>query len=289
MTDIGAASAAATGLVDCHPPYLWPDYAISVRRAPRSPLVELPREWHHDTPGPPTGRLPLGPKSGDLTTQHEGRPIGQRIVVNGRVLDRDGRPVPGAVVEIWQTNAAGRYVDDADPGYMPLDPNFTGAARLRTDAEGRFRLVTVKPAAYAQEHGSLYRPAHLHVSVLGHDLSSRVITQCYFEGDPLVDRDPIIGSIPDRRGVERMIARFDDAQTESGGYDSAIVYSWEIVLRGRAAGVGDGRRETAGDGAPGDGGSAVEGAPAELVASPSQTSGPLYGFSLLFEDRKSVV
>lgn len=221
--------------LDVNPPYLHPAYAITVRRAPSKRLVELPRGWFHHAPGPVFGRIPIGPNDNDLTHQHPGRPIGQRIVLKGRVLDSDGRGVPGALIEIWQTNAAGRYVDVTDPDLMPLDPNFTGAGRTLTDSDGRYSFRTVKPAAYPGERGGLFRPAHIHTSVFGVDLSSRLITQCYFEGDPLLARDPILGSIPDPRGRERLIARFNDADTELGGVDSALAYDWDIVVRGRCA------------------------------------------------------
>jgi protocatechuate 3,4-dioxygenase beta subunit len=218
-----------------HPPYFHPEYAITIKRAPQKRLVELPRGWFHDAPGPAFGQIPVRPDDSDLTNQHEGRPIGQRIVLQGRVLDSDGRGVPGTLMEIWQANAAGRYVDVADPGFMPIDPNFTGAGRCLTGSDGSYRFTTVKPAAYAQDTGSLYRPAHIHTSLFGHTLADRLITQCYFEGDPLLARDPVLQSIPDPLGRERLIARFSDEQTESGGFDSALIYEWDIVLRGPAA------------------------------------------------------
>lgn len=221
--------------LDFNPPYLHPEYAITIKRAPSKRLVEVPRGWFHHSRGPVYGRIPIGPDDNNLLAQHAGRAIGQRIVLSGRVLDSDGRGVPGALVEIWQTNAAGRYVDVTDPDLMPLDPNFTGAGRTLTDSEGRYSFRTVKPAAYPGERGGLFRPAHIHTSVFGPDLSSRLITQCYFEGDPLLARDPIFGSVPDPRGRERLIARFNDEHTELGGVDSALAYDWDIVLRGSCA------------------------------------------------------
>jgi protocatechuate 3,4-dioxygenase, beta subunit len=221
--------------VDLNPPYLHPEYKITIVRAPSKRLVAVPRHWFHEMPGPVYGRIPIGPNDNDLTHQHEGRPIGQRIVLSGRVLDSDGRGVSGALIEIWQTNAAGRYVDVTDPDLMPLDPNFTGAGRTVTDSDGRYHFRTVKPAAYPGERGGLFRPAHIHVSVFGVTLSDRLITQCYFEGDPLLQRDPILGSIPDPRGRELLIAHFNDENTELGGVDSALAYDWDIVLRGRGA------------------------------------------------------
>jgi protocatechuate 3,4-dioxygenase beta subunit len=175
------------------------------------------------------------PGDKDLTRQHPGRPVGQTITLTGRVLDSDGRGVPHTLVEIWQTNASGAYLDTADPGFMSLDPNFSGAGRTITDSDGRYHFRTIKPAAYPGEIGGLFRPAHIHTSLFGPLIGSRLITQCYFEGDPLLDRDPILGAIPDPRGIERLKARFNSAETEVGGIDSALAYDWDIVLRGPAA------------------------------------------------------
>lgn len=222
-------------VLDFNPPYLFPDYKITVLRAPAKRLVEVPRGWFHEARGPVYGRIRVEPGDNDLTAGHPGRPLGQRIVLAGRVLDSDGRPVPNTLIEIWQANSAGRYIDDVDPGFMPLDPNFTGAGRIITDSEGRFQFRTIKPAAYPGARGSLFRPAHIHVSLFGPDLSSRQVTQCYFEGDPLIERDPIYQSIPDPRGKQRLIARFNNEKTEPGGVDSALAYDWDIVLRGRNA------------------------------------------------------
>ena len=224
-----------TEALDFNPPYLYPQYQVTVLRSPTRPLVQLPEDWFHLSPGPAFGRLPVRPGENDLTKQHAGQPIGQRLILSGRLLDSGGRPVPDALIEIWQANAAGRYVDQFDPAYMPLDPNFTGAGRCLTDSEGRYRFVTVKPAAYAGPKGTLFRPSHIHVSIFSTQLSQRLITQCYFDGDPLIDRDPIIQAIPDQRGIDRLIARFDDEGTEAGGEDSALGYTWDIVLRGPQA------------------------------------------------------
>jgi protocatechuate 3,4-dioxygenase beta subunit len=226
---------STTELVDVNPPYLFPEYAASVKRSPREQLVALPEEWFHRLPGPAFGRIPLGPNDNDLLHQHEGRPIGERMLLNGRVVDSDGRGVPGTLVEIWQANAAGAYVDGANPGFMPLDPNFTGAGRALTDNDGRFRFRTIKPAPYPGELGSFYRPAHIHVSLFGPQLSSRLITQCYWEGDPLIAHDAIAMSIPDPQARERLLLRLNAELCEPGGVDSAIAYDWTIVLRGRNA------------------------------------------------------
>ncbi len=221
--------------VDPDPPFLHPAYPITIKRAPSQRLVQLPKDWFHRMPGPVFGRMTVGPNDNNLLAQHDGRAIGQRIVLSGRLVDSDGRGVPGALIEIWQTNAAGRYVDPTDPDLMPLDPNFTGAGRVLTDSDGRYSFRTVKPAAYPGEMGGLFRPAHIHFSVFGGDLSGRLITQCYFAGDPLLARDPIFHSVADPRGREALIAQFNDANTELGGIDSALAYDWDIVLRGRGA------------------------------------------------------
>ncbi|MGW1786403.1 dioxygenase family protein [Streptomyces sp. NPDC002143] len=220
---------------DANPPYLFPEYRITAKRSPTKPLVQLPRGWFHTLPGPAFGHIAVTPNEYDLTIQHAGPPQGQRIELSGRVLDSDGRGVPDTLIEIWQANAAGRYVDAADPGFMPLDPNFTGAGRCITDSGGNYRFVTIRPAAYAGPKGTMFRPAHIHISLFGRGLSERLITQCYFAGDPLIEHDPIINAVPDLRGRQRLIASFDHDTTPltSGGETSALAYRWDIVLRGR--------------------------------------------------------
>ncbi|MDQ6772581.1 MAG: protocatechuate 3,4-dioxygenase subunit beta [Candidatus Dormibacteraeota bacterium] len=212
------------------PPYLHPDYRSTLLRAPSRPLVRLPAEWFHRLPGPAFGRVPVRPEDADLTRQHEGEPLGERIIVTGRVLDSDGRPVPDTLVEVWQANAAGRYIDPADQHPAPVDPNFTGAGRCLTAADGRYRFVTVKPGAYPWgNHHNAWRPAHVHFSLFGPLLGSRLVTQMYFPGDPLMEFDPILGAIADKRGRERLVARFDLDLSEP---EWALGYSWDIVLRG---------------------------------------------------------
>jgi len=214
------------------PPYRYPDYRATVLRAPTRPLVRVPvppaeqdRPWF--------GRDRVGDLDYDLTRQHPGDPIGERIIVSGRVLDSDGRPVRGTLVEVWQANAGGRYLDAADQHPAPLDPNFTGAGRCLTDDTGRFRFITVKPGAYPwRNHDNAWRPAHIHFSVFGPSIASRLVTQMYFPGDPLLPLDPIFQSIPDPRGRERLIAGFDLETTKP---EWALGYRWDIVLRGRAA------------------------------------------------------
>jgi protocatechuate 3,4-dioxygenase beta subunit len=215
------------------PPYLHPDYRSTLLRAPRREPVRLPAEWFHRLPGPAYGRIPVQPEDADLTRQHKGEPLGERIIISGRVLDGDGEPIRDTLVEVWQPNAAGRYVDPADDHPAPLDPNFTGAGRCRTDADGGYRFVTVKPGAYPwRNHENAWRPAHVHFSLFGPELGSRLITQMYFPGDPLIPLDPILNSIPDPRGRRLLVASFDLATTVPVW---ALGYRWDIVLRGRDA------------------------------------------------------
>ena len=216
---------------DFEPPYLHPDYRATVLRAPSHKPVQLPGEWFERAPGPAFGRIPVRPEDADLTRQHAGEPLGERIVLSGRVTDSDGQPVRRTLVEIWQANAAGRYADPADDHPAPLDPNFTGAGRCLTDDDGRYRFVTIRPGAYPwRNHANAWRPAHVHFSLFGPSLASRLVTQMYFAGDPLIPLDPILGSIPDRRGRELLISRFD---LESTVPEWALGYRWDIVLRGR--------------------------------------------------------
>jgi protocatechuate 3,4-dioxygenase, beta subunit len=146
------------------------------------------------------------------------------------VLDEDGRPIPGALVEVWQANAAGRYAHEVDRHPAPLDPNFTGAGRTITDGEGRYRFVTIKPGAYPwKNHPNAWRPAHIHFSLFGRAFTQRLVTQMYFPGDPLFPFDPIFNSVRDAKARERMISRFDLDATVP---DWALAYQWDIVLRG---------------------------------------------------------
>jgi protocatechuate 3,4-dioxygenase, beta subunit len=218
--------------VDPDPPYLYPDYRATVLRAPSRPLIPAP-ERLADLAGPVFGDDTVGPRDHDLTRQHDGEPLGERILVTGRVLERDGRPVRGALVEIWQANAAGRYVHVVDQHPAPLDPNFTGAGRCLTDDEGRYEFVTVKPGAYPwKNHPNAWRPAHIHFSLFGRAFTDRLVTQMYFPGDPLFDYDPIFQSVRDPRARERLVARFDLGATRE---EWALGYLFDIVLRGAAA------------------------------------------------------
>ena len=217
---------------DVHPPYLYPDYKSTRLRAPEKPLVILP-EILSDVTGPAYGHGRVGPLDHDLTRQHEGEPLGERMILTGRVLDGDARPVRNSLVELWQANAAGRYVHAGDRHPAPLDPNFTGAGRCLTDDEGRYRFVTVKPGAYPwKNHDNAWRPAHIHFSLFGQAFRSRLITQMYFPGDPLFDQDPIFQSVRDPKARQRLISSFDLETTEP---EWALGYKFDIVLEGRNA------------------------------------------------------
>jgi protocatechuate 3,4-dioxygenase beta subunit len=217
-------------LAGTQPPLLYPPYTSTVRRAPLKPLIQLPHGLA-DLTAPLFGYLPLGETDNDLTRQHAAEPQGERIVVAGRVIDEDGRPVPETLVELWQCNAAGRYWHQRDNHPAPLDPNFTGAGRALTDADGRYRFVTIKPGAYPwRNHPNAWRPAHIHFSLFGTSFQSRLVTQMYFPGDPLFFQDPIFNAIPDARARERLISRFDLELTEP---EWALGYRFDIVLRGR--------------------------------------------------------
>jgi protocatechuate 3,4-dioxygenase beta subunit len=213
------------------PPSLHPPYASTVARSPARPPVRIPQTLT-EVSGPADWSALMGEAMADLTTQHAGAPIGQRIIVAGQVLDEDRRPVAGTVVEIWQANAAGRYIHHKDQWDAPIDPNFTGAGRVITDADGGYRFVTVRPGAYPwKNHYNAWRPAHIHLSLLGPAFATRLVTQMYFPDDPLIDIDPIAGAVPPAARA-RMVARLDLDLTRA---DWALGYRFDIVLRGRDA------------------------------------------------------
>jgi protocatechuate 3,4-dioxygenase beta subunit len=215
-----------------HPPLASPAYRSTVLRAPTRPLVLLPQNLTEVT-GPlfDTGRV--RPTDNDLTRQHTAEPQGQRIIVHGRVLDSDGRAVPDTLIEIWQTNAAGRYRHVNDNWPAPLDPNFTGLGRTVTDSAGRYRFVTIRPGAYPwRNHHNAWRPAHIHFSLFGRAFTQRLITQMYFPDDPLFYQDPVFNSIPDPTARQRLVSRFDLAGTEP---EWALAFRFDIVLRGTGA------------------------------------------------------
>jgi protocatechuate 3,4-dioxygenase, beta subunit len=215
-----------------HPDYGYAPYRSTGKRHPKKPLILVPHTLSELT-GPVYGHDAVLPEESDLTRQHAGEPLGERIIVTGRVLDESGRPVPNTLLEVWQANAGGRYVHVVDQHPAPLDPNFTGAGRTVTDADGRYRFVTVKPGAYPWgNHHNAWRPQHIHFSLFGHSFLSRLVAQMYFPGDPLFQYDPIFNSVTDEKARNRMIARFDIETTVP---QWALGYQFDIVLRGQAA------------------------------------------------------
>ena len=218
--------------VEVDPPYLHPDYVATRTRSPKRPLLLLPHTLSEVT-GPVYGHDRIGELDHDLTRQHDGEPIGERIILHGRVLDGDGRPVRGTLVEIWQANAAGRYKHVVDGHPAPLDPNFTGAGRCLTDAEGNYRFITIKPGAYPwPNHPNAWRAQHVHFSVDGPAIATRLVTQMYIPGDHLFFQDPIFHSVRDPSHRDRMISAFDLDNTVE---EWALAYRFDIVLRGREA------------------------------------------------------
>jgi protocatechuate 3,4-dioxygenase, beta subunit len=214
------------------PPVLHAPYASTVKRAPRHPPIPLPHSLSEIT-GPSWGRSILRPSDDDLTRQHKGAPLGERIIVTGRVLDEDGRPARGTLIEIWQANACGRYIHPRDQHDAPLDPNFTGEGRVLTDEDGRYRFVTIKPGAYPwRNHPNAWRPAHIHFSLFGPAFVTRLVTQMYFPGDPVIPLDPILNGVPDATARTRLVSSFDIETTVP---EWALGYRFDIVLRGRVA------------------------------------------------------
>jgi protocatechuate 3,4-dioxygenase beta subunit len=210
------------------PPYLHPDYVSTRTRSPRRPLLTLPEELH-SLAAPVFGEDDLDPDDADLTAHGDGDPLGERIIVHGRVLDEDGRAVPNALLEVWQANAAGRYRHDVDRHPAPLDANFAGAGRALAGADGSYRFVTVKPGAYPwRNHPNAWRPAHIHFSIFGRAFTQRLVTQMYFPGDPLFPFDPIFNSVRDQKARELLVAQFDLDTTEP---EWALAYRFDIVLR----------------------------------------------------------
>jgi len=215
-----------------HPPALAPGYKSTVLRSPRRPLIAHPATLS-ETTGPVFGHDTIGPLDHDLLRNHTdgGEPIGPRIVVHGRITDETGRLVPNALVEIWQANAGGRYRHVSDRYLAPLDPNFGGCGRALTDASGAYLFRTIAPGAYPWPNGpNDWRPAHIHFSLFGPAFGQRLITQMYFEGDPLIPLCPILNAIPDARAVDALIARLDMTMAEP--MDS-LAYRFDMVLRGR--------------------------------------------------------
>ena len=210
-----------------HPPYL-----SSLKRCPSQPLIVIPQTISEIT-GPMFKPGLVSSAMHDLTRQHKGSPLGERIIVSGRVLDEDGRCTPNTLVEIWQANAAGRYLHEADQHDAPLDPNFTGCGQAMTDTEGRYRFVTIRPGEYPWgNHHNAWRPAHIHFSVFGPAFATRLVTQMYFPGDPLLPSDPIFNCTADENARSRLISVFDWETTMPA---QALGYRFDIILRGRDA------------------------------------------------------
>ena len=214
------------------PEYLFPQYASTVKRAPTKPLVMLPQTLSEVT-GPVFGHDDIKPTDFDLTRQHAGEPIGERIIVTGRVLDENGRPVPRTLVEVWQANSAGRYPHRVDQHDAPTDPNFTGCGRALTSADGSYRFVTIRPGEYPwRNHYNAWRPAHIHFSLFGQAFAQRLVTQMYFPGDPLLPFDPMYNCVPDEGARRRLVSSLDWENTVP---EFALAYRFDIVLRGRDA------------------------------------------------------
>jgi protocatechuate 3,4-dioxygenase, beta subunit len=216
-----------------HPRYIEPAYRSTPLRGPTKPLIPL-RQTLSELTGPVYGHDSIGPLDADLTRNgvKTAEPLGERIVVTGRVMDEDGRGLPNTLVEIWQANSSGRYIHVVDQHPAPLDPNFFGGGRCITDAEGCYRFYTIKPGAYPWgNHHNAWRPQHIHLSLFGPSFVTRLVTQMYFPGDPLFQFDPIFQSAPPA-ARERMVAKFSIETTEP---EFALGYVFDIVLRGRNA------------------------------------------------------
>jgi protocatechuate 3,4-dioxygenase beta subunit len=226
--------AIVRGDREVFPPYLYEAYQSTRRRAPSKPLIELPLTLSELTgPGPAISAITA--EDADLTTNAGtgSEAIGQRIIVTGQVLDDRGRPIPKTLLEIWQANAAGRYLHKQDQWPGPLDPNFLGMGRCLTNDEGVYRFLTVRPGAYPwKNHPNAWRPAHIHFSVFGPATVSRLVTQMYFPDDPLLRLDPILNAVPADAARERLIAAYDHTVTEP---EWALGYRWNIILHGPRA------------------------------------------------------
>lgn len=217
-----------------HPPYLYEGYKSTVLRSPRQKLIPL-EQTISETTGPHYDAGAIGTLGPDLTKSavKNGAPLGERIIVRGQVMDENGRPVPHTLIEIWQANAAGRYVHPIDQHDAPLDPNFLGAGRCVTDEKGTYNFITIKPGSYPWlNHPNAWRPAHIHFSLFGPSFATRLVTQMFFPGDPLLALDPIFNSVPDAEARQRLVSRFSLENTKE---QWALGYQFDIVLRGRRA------------------------------------------------------
>ena len=215
---------------DTQPPLIFPGYKSTVLRGPTKPLVPLSQSLSERS-GPVYGHDDIAPGDNDLTKNgvSNGEPLGQRIIVAGRIVDENDRPVPDTLVEIWQANASGRYIHRNDQHDAPLDPNFVGGGRAVTDADGNYRFITIQPAAYCwNNHPNAWRPAHIHFSLFGPSFATRLITQMYFPGDPLIPHDPMCMSAPEAVR-DTLVSQFSFDLTEP---EWALGYAYDIVVRG---------------------------------------------------------
>ncbi len=226
--EIQAIEQASSG-EQTQPRLDYPPYRSSVLRHPAKDLHPVDPETI-ELYAPVFGPQDVDPLESDLTIQHRGEPIGERIIVTGRIVDGDGRPVVNQLVEVWQANAAGRYIHQRDQHPAPLDPHFTGAGRCLTDADGTYRFTSIKPGPYPwKNHHNAWRPAHIHFSLFGTDFTQRMITQMYFPGDPLFPLDPILQSVTDQQARDRLVATYDHELTVP---ERSTGYRWDIVLTG---------------------------------------------------------
>jgi len=232
MKALGDAYAQARrngAVAETQPRLDYPPYRSSILRHPTKSLQHADPETI-ELYSPAFGHMDVHALESDLTIQHNGEPMGERIIVSGRVLDGDGRPVAGQLVEIWQANSSGRYIHKRDQHPAPLDPNFTGVGRCITGADGSYSFTTIKPGAYPwKNHLNAWRPAHIHFSLFGQEFTQRIVTQMYFPGDPLFALDPIYQSIVDQDARDRLVATYNHDQTKP---EWALAYNWDIVLTG---------------------------------------------------------
>lgn len=229
IEDEATRAVEAGGAPEVHPRRDYAPYRSSVLRHPTHELVRVdPEEVERLSPA--FGHTDVNPLESDLTIQHSGEPLGERITVSGRVLDGEGRPVRSQLIEIWQANSGGRYVHKRDQHPAPLDPNFTGVGRAITSENGQYRFTTIKPGPYPwKNHTNAWRPAHIHFSLFGSAFTQRLVTQMYFPGDPLFALDPIYQSITDPAARQRLIGHYDH---ELSAPEYSLGYVWDIVLTG---------------------------------------------------------
>ena len=223
---------SATERIDVDPPYDYPAYKSTTLRAPKQPLLRVAAH-PIETAGPVFPKAFVKDAEADLTTWGKGAPLGEKMILTGRVTDEDGKPVRNSLVELWQCNASGRYAHPVDQHDAPLDPNFLGQGKVLTGENGEYRFVTVKPGAYPwKNHPWAWRPAHIHLSLFGNSYAQRLITQLFFPGDPLLPIDPVFNSVPSESARQRMVCTLD---LEQGVEEVALGYRFDIVLRGANA------------------------------------------------------